>query len=94
MIQKIVKTTPCPYPGFVVDVVQYEDRNYLELRVYKSNVESFSDPQKVALAEYLYLLEAAINATGTKCIISGVKHDPPSGDALQKGRENEGKSFD
>jgi hypothetical protein len=76
-IQRIVKTTKCPYRGFVVDVVEHQD--YLELRVYKDNIESFSEPQKVVLADYLYKIRDAIKLTGTKCFIQGSLNPVPYG---------------
>ena len=74
-VQKIFKTMKSPYPGFIVDIVEYPD--YLGLRVYKDNVESFSEPQKVALAEYLFSLRDAIRSE-VKCHIEGVEDAPPS----------------
>lgn len=74
--RKIFKTLKPPFPRFVVDAIEYPD--YLALRVYKDNIESFSDPQKVALAEYLYQVRDAIRSLGINCHIEGVLHDPPS----------------
>lgn len=68
-IQKILKTTPSPYRGFVVDAVEHQD--YLELRVYEENLADFDTNQKVALAEYLYRMRDAIRLTGAKCHIQG-----------------------
>lgn len=68
-VQRIFKTTHCPYRGFVVDMVEHED--YLELRVYKENIEEYDIDQKVALASYLYTLRDAIRLTGTNCHIQG-----------------------
>ena len=73
-LQRVFHTMKQPYPGLIVDVVEYQD--YLELRVYKSNIETFSEPQKVALAEYLYQLRDAFRVE-TKCHIRGVTNDPP-----------------
>lgn len=67
-----------PYPGFIVDLVEYDERGYLALRVYRDNVESFSTPQKVALAEYLYQLRDAIRQCHVKCHIEGAEHAPPN----------------
>ncbi|QZE11517.1 hypothetical protein SEA_JADA_177 [Streptomyces phage Jada] len=74
-VQKVFKTIKPPYPNFIVDMVEYQD--YLALRVYKDNIESFSDNQKVALAEYLYRLRDAIRSE-CKCHIEGVENEPPS----------------
>ncbi|QQO39833.1 hypothetical protein SEA_BELFORT_174 [Streptomyces phage Belfort] len=74
-VRKIFKTMQAPYPNFVVDIVEYPD--YLSLRVYKDNIESFSEPQKVALAEYLYQVRDAIRSE-CKCHIEGVENAPPS----------------
>lgn len=76
-VQKIVKTTPCPYRGFVVDVVEHQD--YLELRVYEENIADYDIDQKVALAEYLYRMRDAIRLTGTKCHIQGQLGPVPYG---------------
>lgn len=73
-VQKIFKTMQPPYQGFIVDIVEYPD--YLALRVYKDNIESFSEPQKVALAEYLYRLRDAIKSE-VNCHIEGVTNAPP-----------------
>lgn len=74
-VQRLFKTIRPPYPGFIVDAVEYPD--YLALRVYKDNVESFSEPQKVALAEYLFKLQNAIRSE-CNCHIEGVEDAPPS----------------
>lgn len=74
-VQKLFKTIEAPYRGFIVDIVEYPD--YLALRVYKDNIESFSEPQKVALAEYLFRLRDAIKSE-VNCHIEGVEDAPPS----------------
>lgn len=74
-VQNIFKKTKCPYRGFFVDLVEHQD--YIELRVYKGNIEEFSEPQKVAIAEYLYKLRDAIRLTGTKCHIQGSENPVP-----------------
>lgn len=76
-VQRIFKTTKQPFRGLVVDLVEHQD--YLELRVYKDNIESFSEPQKVALADYLYKVRDAIRLTGTKCHIQGSENPVPYG---------------
>lgn len=73
-VQKVFKSMRPPYQGFVVDIVEYPD--YLALRVYKDNIESFSESQKVALAEYLYNLRDAIRSE-VNCHIEGVTNAPP-----------------
>lgn len=74
-VRKVFKTIKPPYPNFIVDMVEYDD--YLALRVYKDNIESFSENQKVGLAEYLFQLRDAIRSE-CKCHIEGVEHAPPS----------------
>lgn len=74
-VEKLFKTIKSPYPGFIVDMAEYPD--YLALRVYKDNVESFSESQKVALSEYLYRLRDAIRSE-VNCHIEGVTDAPPS----------------
>jgi hypothetical protein len=74
-VQKIFKTMKAPFPGFIVDAVEYQD--YLALRFYRPNVEEFSEPQKVALAEYLFRLRDAIRSE-VKCHLEGVTNAPPS----------------
>lgn len=76
-IQRIVKTTRCPFRGFVVDVVEHPE--YLELRVYQENIETFNESQKVVLADYLYKIRDAIKLTGTKCHIQGSLNPVPYG---------------
>ena len=74
-VQRIFKSMKSPYPGFIVDIVEYPD--YLALRVYRDNVESFSEPRKVQLAEYLYSLRDTIRSE-VNCHIEGVEDAPPS----------------
>jgi hypothetical protein len=74
-VQRIFKQMNAPFPGFIVDIVEYPD--YMALRTYKDNVESFSEAQKVALAEYLYKLRDAIRSE-VKCHLEGVEDAPPS----------------
>ncbi|AXH49285.1 hypothetical protein HWB76_gp117 [Streptomyces phage Blueeyedbeauty] len=76
-VQRIFKTMKPPYNGFIVDMVEYPD--YLALRVYKPNIEEFSEMQKVALAEYLFQLRDTIRSEEVKCHIEGVTDAPPSG---------------
>ncbi|AVD99313.1 hypothetical protein SEA_BILLNYE_136 [Streptomyces phage BillNye] len=73
-VQKIFKSMKCPVQGFIVDIVEYPD--YLALRVYKDNIESFSEPKKLAAAEYLYKLRDAIRSE-VNCHIQGVTDAPP-----------------
>ncbi len=73
-VQKLFKTMKCPIRGFIVDIVEYPD--YLALRVYKDNIESFSEPQKLAAAEYLFQLRDAIRSE-VNCHIEGVTYAPP-----------------
>jgi hypothetical protein len=75
--QKVFKAFKPPYPNFVVDVVEYDKMNTLALRVYRPNVEEFSQGQKVALAEYLYKLRDAMRDVGVRVFIEGVESDPP-----------------
>lgn len=75
-VQKVFKTMKPPLPGFIVDVIEYPQ--YLALRVYKDNVESYSEPQKVALSHYIYELEQAIRSCGVSVILDGVNGGPPN----------------
>lgn len=75
--KKVFQNMKAPYPNFVVDVVEYDRMNTLALRVYRPNVEEFSQGQKVALAEYLYRLRDAMRDVGVKVFIEGVESDPP-----------------
>lgn len=74
-VKRIFHGFKSPHPNFIVDVAEYPD--YLALRVYKDNIESFSEPQKVALAEYLYQVRDAIRSE-VNCHIEGVTDAPPS----------------
>lgn len=74
-VHRIFHEMKAPYPNFIVDIVEYKD--YLALRVYKDNIESFSEPQKVALAEHLYKLRDAIRSE-VNCHIEGVTNAPPT----------------
>jgi hypothetical protein len=75
-VRRVFKDTKPPYDGFIVDIVEWP--NTLTLRVYRPNVEDFSQGQKVALAEYLYRLRDAIRDLGVKCEIEGVPDAPPN----------------
>jgi hypothetical protein len=75
-VRKIFKEYRAPFRGFIVDMVEHPE--YLGLRVYRDNVESFSDSQKVLLAEYLFKLQDAIRSTGVKCHIEGSENAPPN----------------
>lgn len=74
-VQRIFKGFKPPFPNFIVDIAEYPD--YIALRVYKDNIESFSEPQKVVLAEYLYQVRDAIRSE-VNCHIEGVTNAPPS----------------
>lgn len=74
-VERIFRTTKCPYRGFFVDMVEHPD--YLELRVYEENIAEFNEMQKVALAEYLYKLRDAIKLTGANVFIQGSTNPVP-----------------
>lgn len=80
-VRRVFKTYRPPFPTFIVDMVEYDD--YLALRVYRPNIEEFSEPQKVQLAQYLYELRDAIctikvKGRKVKCHIEGVENAPPN----------------
>lgn len=75
-VEAAFKSTPRPYPGFIVDVVEYP--GYLALRTYSDNVEDFSDPQKAILAQYMVDLEKAIRSCGVNVIFDRVHKSPPN----------------
>jgi hypothetical protein len=50
-----------PYKGFIIDTVEYPD--WWALRLYRDNIEGYSEYQKVALFEYVKgLLQLAKDA--------------------------------
>lgn len=77
-VRRVFKTFKPPHRGFVVDMVEFPEYETLILRVYRDNVESFSDPQKIQLAEYLYKLRDAIRSLGVACNLEGVEKSPPN----------------
>ncbi len=96
-VEKVFKTIQPPHPSFVVDLVEYP--GHLGLRVYRPNILSFNQAEKVALATYLYELRDAIRQIGVGCEIEGVENEPPARERvsaarerLLRGRENLGKS--
>lgn len=68
--------------GLIVDVVEYPQMNYLALRVYRPNIEDFSEPDKMRILESLYATRDAIRDTGTNCHIEGVENAPPNRNSL------------
>ena len=61
MLKRIVSQGKAPYNGFIIDTVEYPD--WWALRLYRDNIEGYSENQKVALFEYVKgLLELASNA--------------------------------
>lgn len=70
-VERVFKNTPAPYSGIIVDLIEYPD--YLALRVYKNNIEDFSESQKISIAEYLYVLRDTIRDLGVKCHLEGVE---------------------
>lgn len=82
-VREVFQQMKRPYPGFIVDLVEYP--SHLALRVYFDNVESFSEPQKLVIAEWLYQLADTINALGVKCDIEGVTNSPPNRKSIPHG---------
>lgn len=75
-IAKILKETPAPYRGLIIDTVEHP--TYLELRVYKDNIiGDFSEPQQTALFEHLYRLRDAIRLCGVQCHVQGSENPVP-----------------
>ena len=46
-----LKSVKAPWPGLIIDIVDYDDGAYL--RVYRSNLESFSEPKRQDLIWWL-----------------------------------------
>lgn len=77
--------------GLIVDMVEYSHMNYLGLRVYRDNIESFSEGQKTKILEHLYAVRDAIRDAGTNCHIEGVESAPPNRNSLVPRGKLEGK---
>lgn len=75
-IRKIVNEMKAPYPGFVFDIVEYP--SYLAIRFYKENIEEFSEPQKISIAEWLFQLRDAIRTVEPKTHFDGAEGAPPA----------------
>ena len=77
-VQRVFKGIKSPYP-VIVDIVEHPYARYLELRVYRDNIESFSEPQKIAIATYLFQLRDALRGIpNVQCHIQGVEYSPPA----------------
>lgn len=83
-VEAAVHTMKAPYPGLVIDVVEYKD--YLALRFYRDNVNSFSDPKKIELAQHLVKLQGFIRNLGVKCYIEGEESVPPNTSTIGRGK--------
>ena len=84
-VQRVFDTgmKKCPYPGFIVDFVGYQD--YVALRIYRDNLEDYSEPQKVSLAEWLFQLARDITeATDVRCYVEGREALPNAGGTTQR----------
>ena len=51
-VSDALRSSPAPYKGFIIDVVQYKNRTFA-YRIYRANIEEFSEGQKLSLFEWL-----------------------------------------
>lgn len=88
-VRKVFKEAKVPVRGLIVDLVEYPTspvpfpdghvelaRGYLTLRVYRDNIESLSEPDKVIASEYVYKLAQTIEDLGYRCFPEGVEETP------------------
>lgn len=59
----------CPVKRLHVSIAGYQD--YISLVVYRDNIESYSDPHKLLIAEWLYKTRDTIRDLGVRCFIEG-----------------------
>lgn len=51
-VSDILSSNKAPYSGFRVDIVEYPKQTFA-YRIYRENIEEFSDPQKLSLFEWI-----------------------------------------
>lgn len=51
-LRSIFLSKEAPYKGVIVDIVEYPQDTYA-LRMYNDNIESYSDPQKLSIFEWI-----------------------------------------
>ena len=73
-VRSIFKSLKAPYRGMVVDLIEYP--GHMALRVYDDNLAGFSDPQLIALAEYLYRLRDTMRSVDAPVEIERVPGAP------------------
>ena len=64
VLKNIVTGSKAPYPGFIIDTVEY--LGWWAFRLYRDNLEGYSENQKVALFEYVNNLLILANDAGIK----------------------------
>jgi len=77
--REVMTNHKAPYGGLIIDLVTKEDfAGVIFLRVYRANVESFSDRQKEELGAYLVALTERVEKAIVpyQAILEGVEHDP------------------
>jgi len=52
LVSDILHRVEPPYRGFIVDIVEYKP-DVFSYRLYRENIEEFSDPQKLSLFEWI-----------------------------------------
>jgi hypothetical protein len=51
-VSDTLQSVKAPYPGFIVDIVQYPKQTFA-YRIYRDNIEEFSDNKKMLLFEWI-----------------------------------------
>ena len=72
VLQEIVKNGKAPYSKFIIDIVEYP--GWWALRLYRDNIESYSENQKVALFEYVNGLLILSEKAGVKTYLEVYEH--------------------
>lgn len=52
LLKEVLNNKKAPHKGFIVDIVQYK-KNTIALRIYRDNIETFSEGQKLDLYEWI-----------------------------------------
>ena len=85
-VEAVIRGLGSPYPNFVMDVIEYPGGT-LSLRVYRPNVDTFNQAEKVVIATHLYNVRDTVRDFGYHCEIEGVENPPPHSAVVREAKD-------
>lgn len=62
LAKRFLQRYPSGVPGLLIDLVEYDDEDYIGLRLYRENFDGFSDPDRQKIAEWIGVVISTLSS--------------------------------